>query len=519
MTNEDGGDDAADVSLQPTTLLTRSTTEPDAIAVRFCDQRLTFSELEARALRATNVLEQHGVGEDGRWAILSHNRLEWAELLMANGRSGARVVLLNWHLLAAELRALLDDSQATLIVVDPELRSLADAAAVGSEVQSIIELGAEWDQLLADASAVPPTDRPCGNPLLYTGGTTGRSKGVNRSDQDRPASVWAAAPDRWGTLTGMPAAGVGLITTPLYHALGQGVLAACLARGHETVILGRFDPSGTLAAIADHAVTTTSMVPAQFVKLLKLDSSIRDRHDVSSLRWVLHSAAPCPPWVKREMIEWFGPSIVELYGSSEGAGPVIATSHDWLERPGTVGRASAALTLSVVDDDGSDLPPGEIGTIYIDRASGPPSYEGAPEKTAEMTLPDGRFTVGDVGWLDEDGYLFLADRRVDLILVGGSNVYPAEIEGVLVGHPDVADAAVFGIPHPGLGQEIKGVVEPVPGHSIDVAAVSEWLAERLAPFKLPRSIDVVDALPREEHGKLKKRLLRDPYWADQPSGG
>ena len=212
------------------------------------------------------------------------------------------------------------------------------------------------------------------------------------------------------------------------------------------------------------------------------------------------------------MIDWFGEVIVELYGSSEGTGPVIADSREWLDKPGTVGKASAPITLSIVDDDGADMGPGEIGTIYVARAEGPPSYEGDPEKTKAMQLPDGRFTVGDVGWLDEDGYLFLADRRVDLMLIGGSNVYSAEIEGTLSQHPDIGDVAVFGIPHPDMGEEIKAVVEPAPGKTVDPEQVRVWASERLAKYKVPRTVDITDALPREEHGKLKKRLLRDPYW-------
>ena len=254
------------------------------------------------------------------------------------------------------------------------------------------------------------------------------------------------------------------------------------------------------------------MVPTQFVRLLKLDEAVRTRHDLSSLQWVLHTAAPCPPWAKQAMIDWFGPVITELYGSSEGTGPVICTSQEWLDRPGTVGR-SDFLELSIVDDDGKTLGAGEIGTIYVKRPDGAPEYHGDPEKSAAMRLPDGRFTFGDVGYLDEDGYLFLADRRVDLILSGGTNIYPAEIEGVLSQHPDLNDVAVFGIPNADWGQEIKAVVEPVPGSGVDVESVLAFAAEHLAKFKIPRSVDIVDALPREASGKLKKRILRDPYWA------
>jgi long-chain acyl-CoA synthetase len=286
---------------------------------------------------------------------------------------------------------------------------------------------------------------------------------------------------------------------------------ASMALGNPLIITDRWDPVQTLALIEQHRVAGVPMVPTQFIRLLKLEPEVRDRYDVSSLQWVLHTAAPCPEWAKRQMIEWFGPVIVELYGSSEGVGPVIATSEEWLARPGTVGKATAMLELSILDDDGNDLPAGEIGMIHAKRVDGTPSYHGDPEKSAAMVRPDGRFTVGDVGWLDEDGFLFLSDRRVDLIIVGGTNIYPAEIEAVLTQHPDVTDAAVFGLPHPDWGQEIKAVVQPADGVQIDVAELTEFARAHLASFKVPASIDVDPALPREASGKLKKHQLRARY--------
>ena len=220
------------------------------------------------------------------------------------------------------------------------------------------------------------------------------------------------------------------------------------------------------------------MVPTQFLRLLKLDDADRSRFDLSSLEWILHTAAPCPAWAKVAMIEWLGPVIFEMYGSSEGTGPAICDSHEWLAHPGTVGKASARIEYTIVDDDGNDLRPGEIGTIYCRRSDGAPEYHGDPDKTASIRLPDGRFTVGDLGWLDDDGYLYLADRRVDLILVAGSNVYPAEIEAVLSEHPSVADVAVFGIPDPEWGEQVKAVIEPV--GEVDLDDVRRFAAQRLA---------------------------------------
>lgn len=483
-----------------------------ATAVTTADRSLTWGELESRACRLANALDDAEIGSGGVWAVLLHNRFEWPEIVLGNARAGSRYVPLNWHLTANELAELLTDSGATLLVVDPSLREAADAAADVAGVTRIIELGDEYEAWLSDASDEPPSERRIGSPLLYTGGTTGRSKGVTRSDQSGPASDWRTLWAGWGQLVRMPGEGTTLATTPLYHALGMAALVSSLASGVPVVILPRFTPESTLAAIQQHTITSAAMVPTQFIRMLKLDDEVRNEYDVSSLQWILHTAAPCPEWAKRAMIDWFGPVIYEMYGASEGAGPAICDSHEWLAHPGTVGRASARIEYSIVDDEGNDLPDGEVGTIYCKRADGAPEYYGDEQKTASIQLPDGRFTVGDIGWLDDDGFLYLADRRVDLIITGGSNVYPAEIEAVLVEHPAVGDAAVFGIPDPDMGQQIKAVLEPAGDNGIDIDDVRAFVAERLAKFKMPKSFDVIDALPREAHGKLKKRILREPYW-------
>ncbi len=501
-------------TLQPRFLLPLTEKDPDAEAVWTPTASLTWSELENRARRLAYALVDRGLEPGERWAVLAHNRVEWPEFLLGNTRAGTKMAPLNWHLTPRELDELLTDSGARLLVVDETLEDAGRQAArsAGLDPTDVVVLGPFYEAWLAASPDTPLPDWPMGSSLLYTGGTTGRSKGVTRSDTAGPVSQWPQRSSAWGAQARLPTEGVGLVTTPLYHSLAQGFSAAAVARRHTLSILPRFDAETTLRTISRRRVTATPMVPTQFIRLLKLHESIRSAHDLSSLKWVLHTAAPCPPWVKRDMIEWFGPVIYELYGSSEGTGPVISSSREWLERPGTVGRASAALTLSIVDDEGRDLPPGEIGTIYVKRRDGAPEYHGDPDKTAAGRLPDGRFTVGDLGWLDEDGFLYLADRRVDLIITGGSNVYPAEIEGVLSEHPSVADVAVFGIPDEEFGEQIKAVVEPVPRTSPDPAEIIAFARERLATFKVPRSVDIVDRLPREAHGKLKKRLLRDPYW-------
>jgi acyl-CoA synthetase (AMP-forming)/AMP-acid ligase II len=493
--------------LQPERLLSPS--DPSTPAVTAEEHVLSWDDVERRSRCLARALDGSGLGEDDVWGVLARNRVEWAEFGLGDTRAGTRLVPLNWHLTATEIAALLDDSGCQLVVVEPELRKLV-AAYEGVE---IVELGEQYEAWLDSAGDALLEQRPSGSLMMFTGGTTGKSKGVNRPEPAGPVGSSVALMSGWGSLVRMPDAGTTLITTPLYHAFGNGVLSASLARGLSVVMAGRFDPLGTLEAIERHRITATPMVPTQFLRLLKLDDADRTRFDLSSLEWVLHTAAPCPAWAKVAMIEWLGPVIYEMYGSSEGTGPAICDSHEWLAHPGTVGKATARIEYSIVDDDGNDLPPGEVGTIYCRRSDGAPEYHGDPDKTASIQLPDGRFTVGDLGWLDDDGYLFLADRRVDLILVAGSNVYPAEIEAVLSEHPSVADVAVFGIPDPEWGEQVKAVIEPA--GEVDLDDLRRFAADRLAPYKLPKSYDVVDRLPREAHGKLKKRLLRDPYWAGE----
>jgi long-chain acyl-CoA synthetase len=500
-----------------TDLLPSAAGQSEQEAVTSENGRRTWRQLETKARRFAHALESLGLGIGDRWALLSHNRVEWPELLLGNARAGTRFVPLNWHLTVPELEYLLQDSGATMLVVDPanEEKGRAAALAVGIETARIFVLGPVFDAWVDGFPDSNPRDDIAGAPLLYTGGTTGRSKGVIRSDTGGPVSNWCTATNLWASAVLMPGKGTGLITTPLYHAFGLGILGSFLARRHRMVLKTRFDLLDFLETVQRERITSTSLVPTLIIRLAKLPPDQWDRFDTSSLKWICHTAAPCPAWAKQTLINRLGPIVVEFLGSSEGTGPVVCTSEEWMSHPGTIGRPNPRLEASVVDEEGNDLPPGSIGTLYFRRVDGPPVYHGDPEKTKKSRLPDGRFTVGDVGWMDAEGFIYLADRRVDLILTGGVNVYPAEIEAVLVEHPGVRDAAVFGIPDPEFGQQVKGAIElqeGLPATDETAAELILWCRTRLASFKCPKSIDFHRALPREASGKLKKRYLRDAYW-------
>jgi long-chain acyl-CoA synthetase len=307
---------------------------------------------------------------------------------------------------------------------------------------------------------------------------------------------------------------VHLCCSPLYHTAVMNFAVISLQLGHPVVVMDRWDPHEMLRLIERHRITHSHMVPTQFRRLLALPEKVRTAYDLTSMRVMIHGAAPCPHEVKRRMLDWWGPVVVEYYAASEGGGTLI-TAADWLSRPGSVGQAWPGSRVRVLDADGDDVPAGRPGTVYLQMGDATFEYLGDAEKTRQSWR--GRmFTVGDIGYLDDDGYLYLCDRKSDVIITGGVNVYPAEIEGELATHPAVADVAVFGIPHDEWGEEIKAVVQPEPGVPAGPELTAEllaFLAGRLATFKLPRSVDYVDELPRDPNGKLYKRRLRDPYWA------
>lgn len=495
--------------------------QPDKPAAHFPDLgvTLTYGALDARAGLVARWLVGLGLQPGDGIALLLDNVPEMLELAEGCKRAGLYYTPLSVHLRPHEVAYVLADSGAKLLVASPALAGLAAAlvaeGAVGDRARYAVGAGIEgYASYEAALAAVDPgaalPERPLGREFLYSSGTTGLPKGIRRSlvawaDRDKPEwdMTWKA---RWG----FGADTVYLSPAPLYHAAPNRYVQRTLEWGGTAVVLAKFDPMAALAAIARFRVTHSQWVPTHFIRLLALPEPARAAHDLSSHRCAIHAAAPCPVSVKRAMIEWWGPILEEYYAGSEGVGTTAVDSATWLRKPGTVGRPTNGVAVHITGEDGSELPPGETGTI---RFSGAPrfAYHNAPEKTAAAYDDRGRATLGDLGWLDADGFLFLSNRRADLILSGGVNLYPAEIEATLAQHPDVAEVAVVGIPHAEMGEQVHAVVVPRAGAVVDAAALDSWARERLAGPKRPRSWEFAAELPRSEAGKLLRRLLKERY--------
>jgi long-chain acyl-CoA synthetase len=474
----------------------------------------TFSELNANANRLARALRRRGLAPGDGVAVLCANRAEFAEVLATTQRAGLRLTPVNWHLTAAEAGYIVDDCEARAFVADArfagiaaEVAQLAPATEVRLAVGGSIAGFDGYDEVLAAESGDDIDDPVLGSSMLYTSGTTGRPKGVYRPTAP-PTS--AATLDIYGY---RPGEDLHLCTGPLYHAAPLAFsLGAPLQAGVGVVLMDGWDPEPMLRLVEDHRITHTHLVPIMFHRLLAVSDDVRAKYDVSSLRMVIHGAAPCPVTVKHGMIEWFGPVLFEYYAATEGLGTFV-DSTAWLERPGTVGRPVADMVV-VRDDDGVTTGPGVVGTVYL---KAPPTgrfeYFKAAEKTASAYVDD-YFTLGDMGYVDDEGWLFLTDRTANLIISGGVNVYPAEVDAVLLTHPAVGDAATIGVPHPEWGEEVKAVIEL----KADVTPTPELVAEllalcrrELAGYKCPRTVDFVEHLPREDNGKIYKRKLRDQY--------
>lgn len=496
------------------------------------DRRIPVTTLVERAERAATGLEQLGVGHRDAVALMLRNDFAFFEASIAAGRLGAYPVPVNWHYTGDEAGYVIANSGAKVLVIHADLLGpIAADIPPGVQVR-VVETPAEiraayglppercvlpegvepWARWLEQFEPLPPREIVPPGTMIYTSGTTGRPKGVRRAP---PTAEQAAATlETLLTVFGLEPGATVVITGPMYHSAPNAYGLSSVNLGCTTILQARFDPEQLLAMIEQHRVTHMHMVPTMFVRLLKLPEEVRRRYDLSSLKFVVHAAAPCPPDVKQRMIEWWGPVIYEYYGSTETSAVVFCSSEEWLAHPGTVGRALPNADVRILDDEGRPLPPGQPGEVaarLVNTADF--TYHADDAKRAEADRA-GLVAPGDIGYLDEDGFLYISDRKKDMVISGGVNIYPAEIESVLIDMPGVHDCAVFGIPDEEFGEALCAVIEPEAGMDLDAGAVRGWLRQRVAGYKVPRTVTFQTALPREDSGKIFKRKLREPYWQD-----
>ncbi|MBJ7329412.1 MAG: acyl-CoA synthetase [Solirubrobacteraceae bacterium] len=496
--------------------------DPNRLAIVMDDgETRTFGELDAAAARIARMLQDRGLQRGDHVAFCVENEPEFLEICWGAHYAGLLYTACSTRLTADELAYIVDNCGAKAFFLGGTLADrAAEVDAKTPNVDHRFSVGGDisgYEPLtvaLEGISAEPLTDPIAGADMLYSSGTTGRPKGIKPKPKNEPLNTMMMFTGVLAQALGFGDGDVYLSPAPLYHA---APLRGCMSvhqLGGTTVVMRKFDPQQFLDLVAEHGITHSQMVPTMFVRLLKLSAEARAAADVSSLKGIVHAAAPCPVDVKRQMIEWWGPIIHEYYASTEGAGLTWTTSEDWLAHPGTVGRAVVGKPR-VVDALGTEVGPGEEGTIYF--SDGPEfEYHEDPAKTAEVHNEQGWATAGDIGYLDEEGFLFLTDRKAHMIITGGVNVYPQEAENALVTHPKVSDAAVFGIPNEDFGEEVKAVVVPMEEPADPAALEAELIAHcrsKLADLKCPRSIDFRTELPRHETGKLYKRLLVDEYRA------
>ncbi|RJL34291.1 AMP-binding protein [Bailinhaonella thermotolerans] len=482
----------------------------------------TYGDLLARVNRISHGLAALGAGPGSVVAGVLPNDVDALALMLATGQSGMYYTPVNWHLTASEIAYIVADCEAAAVVAGTAYASAVsdacDEAGIAAD-RRFAAPSAPGFRPLADLEAgMPasaPPDRRAGTVMWYTSGTTGRPKGVQRPlppnppEEIVPLYLWF-----FGEVCDLaPGDAVHLVTSPMYHSAPSAHALFALHFGHTVLIAPRFEPTLVLDLIGRYKVDNTMMVPTMFHRLLALPPDIRARYDVSSLKQVIHTAAACPVAVKQAMMDWWGPVLYEYYGSTESAVAFAVKPHEWLARPGTVGRPAPTFEARVLSEDGEELPPGEPGLVYVKMALGRFEYRKDPEKTAG-TMRGEWYTPGDIGYLDEDGYLFICDRRTDLIISGGVNIYPAEIEAAFLEHPAVADIAVIGVPDPEWGHNVVALVQPAPGVVPGESLTKDLLAHcepRLAHFKHPKHIVYREELPRTPTGKLSRTTVRTQY--------
>ena len=486
---------------------------------------VTYAQLEAGSNRFAQLLRALGIRAGDHIAFFVENHPRFFDLCWGAKRAGLYYTAISSFLTAEEVAYIVNDCGARLFVSTEYMR---DAAVVVPplcpklEHCLLIDGAADGFACYEDAVAAQPegriADEVDGTDMLYSSGTTGRPKAVKRPLQDTTFGTPEPALAMLADAVGLHRDMVYLSPAPLYHAAPLRYNMASIGRGATSVIMEQFDAAHSLELIERHRVTHSQWVPSMFVRMLKLPEAERTRHDLSSHITAVHAAAPCPVPVKEAMIDWWGPILMEYYGGTESNGLTLIRTEEWLKHRGSVGRPVVGMT-HVVDDDGNECPPGEIGTIYF--SDGPAfEYFNDPERTAEAYDDRGWSTLGDIGYLDEDGYLYLTDRQSFMIISGGVNIYPQEIENLLITHPKVADVAVIGVPSADFGEEVKAVVQPLSMADAGDDLVDDLTAfarRHLSAIKIPRSIDFMEALPRHPTGKLYKRLLKDRYWGNRDS--
>jgi len=508
----------------------RSADHDRAVFLCQANRELSRQNFLERVSRAADGFAKMGLRAGDTVAILMRNDIAFLEASLAAKAAGGVAVPINWHSTAPEITYILDDCRAQVIVGHSDLLASAGHAALPVErvlaVRSPSDVVAaygldparaeirpwmiEWDRWLMEHDVGDASFALRSDSMLYTSGTTGRPKGVRRHvpTRDQQQLIEGTRKSIYGVKPGART----LVPGPLYHGAPNGIAIHAAQVADSVILMERFDPEQLLHLIEKYRIDTIFMVPTMFNRLLKLEQSVRQNYDLSSLKFVLHAAAPCPVDLKRRMIEWWGPIIHEFYGGTESGPCAFCSSEQWLRYPGTVGKVVDNATLRVMDAHGNECATGEPGEIYMRLHHYPDfTYNGLDDKRREIER-DGLITLGDIGYMNAEGYLFLCDRKRDMVIIGGANVYPAEIESVLLGMPGVRDCAVFGVPDEDYGERLLALVEPHDDTSLAVSDIQGFLKGRLNGFKLPRRIEIRRNLPREDSGKILKRVLRAPYW-------